>query len=220
MDAMPHHEACERIHYMAATRLFLLLSLLLAAGGGTVRAQTDEPAETAWKPIAGTGVLRASALVDSVYIDRLLPAATVDGGDFAAYLMARLGLRPFPEDFNFRVAVDTALIRIGGRIRDLPAEARQALSQLVMLLPPDTEIEALVELQRAGREAVRFHLARAKLNGIPVPETFLQPMLSSVGRQYPALTETGRDLLVQIPDGATMRLEEGGVRLTGPLTGP
>lgn len=201
---------------MAPNRFFLLLSLLLVAFGRSVVAQTEAPAETAWKPIAGAGVLRASATVDSVYIDRLLPSATVDGGDFAAYLMARLGLRPFPDDFHFRVVVDTALIRIGGRIRDLPAEAHRALAQVVMLLPPDTELEALVELHRAGREAVRFHLASAKLNGIPVPETFLQPVLSSVGRQYPALTESGRDLLVQIPDGATMRLEEGGVRLTGP----
>jgi hypothetical protein len=201
---------------MKRASILLLLALVWAAALAPVAAQTDSPADPVWQPIEGQGVLRASALVDSVYVDKLLPSARVEGGDFAAYLMARLGLRPFPEQFGFRVQVDTARIRIGGTLADLPAEARRALSQALLLLPPETELEALVELHGAGREAVRFHLASALLNGIPVPETFLSPLLAGVGRQYPALTSTGRDLLVQVPAGASMRLEPGSVLLLGP----
>jgi hypothetical protein len=155
-------------------------------------------------------------VVDSVYVDRLLPVATVDGGDFTAYLMARLGARNLPPDFGYRVAVDTSMLRIGGRISDLPPEARAALSQLVLVLPPDTRLEAQVTLLPAGREAVRFHLREVRVGGVPVPETFLQPLMRGIGKQYPALTATGRDLFIQIPAGGKMALVSGGVRLTEP----
>lgn len=190
----------------------LLVLLCLA---GPLAAQAPAP-DTLPRPITDAGVLRASALVDSVYLDDQLPTATADGGDFAAYLMARLGLRPIPPDFGFGVVVDSAQIRIAGRVADLPAEARQALAQLVLLLPPDTRLEAQVTLLPAGPEAVRFHLASASVRGIPVPETFLALMMADVGRRYPALTETGRDLFVRLPAGARMALAPGGVVLTGP----
>jgi hypothetical protein len=151
-----------------------------------------------------------------VYVDRLLPSALVDGGDFTAYLMARLGVRTLPADFGYRVTVDSTLIRIGGRIADLPAEARQALAQLVLVLPPETHLEAQVELLPAGREAVRFHLRGATVHGVAVPEALLAPLMSDIGRRYPALTATGRDLYVQVPPGARMQLVSSGVLLTGP----
>lgn len=191
----------------------VLLLLVLAPG---LAAQAGAVADTASRPIEGAGVFRAAAVVDSVYLDRTLPRATVDGGDFTAYLMARLGIRALPPDFGFRVSVDTVLLRIGGRILDLPREARQALAQLVMLLPPETRLEAQVELLPAGREAVRFRLRSATVQGVPVPEMFLASLLADVGRRYPALTETGRDLFVQVPPGAGMGLVPGGVHLTGP----
>lgn len=196
------------------TRLGLIATLLLPASSAA--AQTGTADQVAWAPISSAGVEHASALVDSVYVDRLLPRAVVPGGDFTAYLMARLGIRALPPDFGFRVAIDTALIRIGGRISDLPAEARQALSQLVLMLPAQTRLEAQVELLPAGREAVRFHLRSATVDGIAIPEMLLASLMSSVGKQYPALTETGRDLYVQIPSGSGVKLLPGAVLLIGP----
>lgn len=195
----------------------LTLALLLAATAvpAPAHGQTAD-APGAWAAITGPGVARAAAQVDSVYVDRQLPQVTVAGGDFAAYLMARLGLRTIPPDFGFRVAIDTALIRIGGQLSDLPAEARQALSQLVLMLPASTRLEAQVELAPAGPEAVRFHLRGATVDGVPIPEMLLAPLMGSVGRQYPALTATGRDLYVQIPAGASVKLISGAVMLTGP----
>lgn len=189
-----------------------LLALLLASG--TAAAQTDSVADP--RHIAPEGVFRASALVDSVFIDRLLPQAIVDGGDFAAYLMARLGARDLPPDFAFTVEIDTALIHVAGRIADLPPDARQALSQLVLLLPADMRLEAQIELARAGREAVRFHLRTITVQGVPIPETFLAALMADIGRQYPALTASGRDLYVQVPAGATITLIPGAVTLNGP----
>lgn len=196
------------------TRLGLIATLLLPASSAA--AQTGTADQVAWAPISSAGVEHASALVDSVYVDRLLPRAVVPGGDFTAYLMARLGIRALPPDFGFRVAIDTALIRIGGRISDLPAEARQALSQLVLMLPAQTRLEAQVELLPAGREAVRFHLRSATVDGIAIPEMLLASLMGSVGKQYPALTETGRDLYVQIPSGSGVKLLPGAVLLIGP----
>jgi hypothetical protein len=195
-------------------RSFCLTLLVLSLATGPGVAQTDSA--TGPRRIAPEGVYRASALVDSVFVDHLLPRATVDGGDFAAYLMARLGARNLPPDFAFTVEIDSALIHIAGRIDDLPPEAKQALSQLVLLLPGDTRLEAQIELARAGHEAVRFHLRTIAVQGVPIPEAFLAPLLADIGREYPALTSTGRDLYVQVPAGATMQLIPGGVTLNGP----
>lgn len=175
-----------------------------------------QQSDSAWKPIAPAGVFRASAIVDSVFVDRRLRQATVDGGDFTAYLMARLGIQTLPPDFGYRVLVDSSMIRIGGRISDLPSEARSALAQLVMVMPPGTRLEAKITLLPAGKQAVRFHLAGATVQGIPVPDAVLASMMRNVGQQYPALTETGRDLFVEVPAGGRMTLRPGGVQLIGP----
>jgi hypothetical protein len=187
----------------------LLLPLLAARLGA-------QAPDTLWQPIVPAGVLRASAAVDSVFIDRVSPSTTVAGGDFAAYLIARLGAPGLPPDFGYRVRVDSTQLRIGGRIDDLPAEARRALAQLLFLLPGATRLEARVTLSPAGPEAARFHLAGATVQGVPVPEAVLQPLMQSVARQYHVLGESGRDLLVQIPAGARVALVQGGVRLIAP----
>jgi hypothetical protein len=195
----------------ARTTWVVVLGSLL---GSSLAGQTAGDATA--RRISPAGVLRASALVDSVYVDRLLPGAVVDGGDFTAYLMARLGVRTLPPDFGYQVTVDSALIRIAGRIADLPGEARQALARLILVLPPETRLEAQVELLPAGREAVRFHLRGATMQGVAVPEPLLALLMSDIGHRYPALTATGRDLYVQVPAGAGMELVSGGVALTGP----
>jgi hypothetical protein len=185
---------------------------LLCLGSTALEAQQD----SSWQRIAPEGVQRASGIVDSVYVDRLVPRGQVPGGDFTAYLMARLGIPALPDDFGFRVQVDSSALRIGGTIADLSAEARRALAQLVMILPPSTRLEARVTLLPAGGRAVRFHLDGATVQGIPVPESVLASMMHGVGRDYPALTETGRDLFIQIPAEGKMKLIPGAVLLIGP----
>jgi len=191
--------------------------VLVLAGSlwSIARAQTTGTAPE-WQPITREGVPRASAVVDSVYVDRTSPADTVPGGDFTAYLMARLGITQLPPDFGFRVAVDTVLLRLGGRVGDIPPEARTALGPLTAWLGDDTWLEAHVVLLGAGPAGVRFHLREATIQGVPVPEPLLASVMRDVGVRYPALTRTGRDLLVAIPSGAAMQLVPGGVALLGP----
>ena len=193
-----------------------LASTLLAVGLLTPpsgRAQTAAPPPAAPGRLSDAGVYRASALVDSVYVDRLSPEAFVEGGDFASYLVARLGVRPVPDNLAIDVAVDTGAVTLSGRVQDLPEAVRAQLGPALMFLDPSSVIAADVSLQRARVGVVRFHLRSLLINGVALPEGILVPLMAQVGANYPALTSTGRDLLVAIPEDGTMRLAQGGVRV-------
>ena len=193
-----------------------LASTLLAVGLLTPpssRAQTATPPPAAPGRLSDAGVYRASALVDSVYVDRLSPEAFVEGGDFASYLVARLGVRPVPDNLAIDVVVDTGAVTLSGRVQDLPEAVRAQLGPALMFLDPASVIAADVSLQRARVGVVRFHLRSLLINGVALPEGILVPLMAQVGANYPALTSTGRDLLVAIPEDGTMRLAQGGVRV-------
>lgn len=163
--------------------------------------------------ITPDGVVRAQAMVDSVFLDRRLPAGSVEGGDWAAYLMARLGVTPLPDSTGIQVTVDSQQITFFGRIQDLPAEGRAMLGPLAALVDSSTMLTAIVVMLPAERGLVHFQLQRVTVGGFPVPETVMRSMLFDVGDRYPALTKSGRDLFVQVPSDATVALEAGGVRL-------
>ncbi len=172
--------------------------------------------EPDWQPMTAAGVYRAAAAVDSVFLDRLGPETTVSGGDWGAYLMARLGIHPLPADFGLAVRVDTAGILLGGRIGDIPPEARGVLNPLFALMGPDTHVHGEILLHRPGPRVVRFHLERVLVDGMPLPELLVATVMAEVGRQYRELTATGRDLHVEVPADAVVELVEGGVRLAAP----
>jgi hypothetical protein len=190
--------------------------IVLAAGLLTPpagRAQTPAPPPTGPGHLSNAGVYRAAALVDSVYVDRLNPEAFVEGGDFASYLVARLGVRPVPDNLAIDVAVDTTAVTLSGRVQDLPDVVRGQLGPALMFLDPSSVIAADIALMRARPGVVKFHLRSLLVNGAPLPEALLVPLMSQVGANYPALTTTGRDLLVAIPEDGSMRLAAGGVRV-------
>jgi hypothetical protein len=134
--------------------------------------------------------------------------------------MARLGVHPIPADLRLRVLNDSAGIRITGRIADLPAPALAELGVLLALLDTNTRVDAWASLAEAGPTAVRFRLDSAALGGMGIPEAALTPVLANVGRRYPVLTPTGRDLLVTVPHGGRVELVSGGVRLVAPPPPP
>ncbi|HET7038363.1 MAG TPA: hypothetical protein VFH97_00665, partial [Gemmatimonadales bacterium] len=68
----------------------LHVCLLLTAATASAWAQSPPPADS----VTAQGVFRASAMVDSVFIDKLADSGFVAVGDWAAYLMARLGIVP------------------------------------------------------------------------------------------------------------------------------
>ncbi len=198
-------------------RLGLLCGWLAAAAPtAPARAQSAGDPLPPGEPITNEGVVRASAVVDSVLLDGRAPERVVAVGDFASYLMARLGVVPIPADLRFRVLPDTAALRLTGRVADLPPQAVSEIGPFVAFLDPGTRLDALVALSRENPRAYRFRLTEVLIGGTRVPDDVLQMVMSDVGRRYPALSRTGRDLFVEVPAGATIELVPGGIRLGAP----
>jgi hypothetical protein len=164
--------------------------------------------------ISRAGVARAQVVVDSVFLDRKAPEGTIEGGDWASYLMARLGVEPLPENTEILIAVDSQHIVLSGRIQDLPQEARKMIGPLAALVDSSTVIAAEIVLLPAARGLSHFRLEGVSIGGFPVPEIVLRSMLLDVGENYPALTKSGRDLYVEIPTDGRVTLIPGAIRLT------
>jgi hypothetical protein len=192
------------------------------ASGAPPQAHESAASSSASGPgrLSHAGVYRAAARVDSVYVDRVNHQAFVDGGDFASYLVARLGVRPVPDNLAIDIGVDTGAVRLSGQVQQLPPAVKATLGPALMFLDPSSVITADVSLLRNQPGVVRFHLRSLLVNGVPLPEGLLVPLMAEVGARYPALTRTGRDLLVAIPEDGTMRLEQGGVRVAIRGTAP
>jgi hypothetical protein len=161
-------------------------------------------------------VHRASAVVDAVFVDRLIPHGTVGAGDWASYLMARLGIVPIPRDVRVRVRSDSGLVRISSRVSDLNAETRAALGPIAGMLPPDTEIAGDVTVLHPLPEVLQFYLEAVRVNGVALPDGIVATTMLQVGRHYPALGKSGRSLFVQVPADADVRFLPGEILLIGP----
>lgn len=188
--------------------MFFVLSLLL------VQAPVVQP-DTTGALLSSAGVMRAAGKVDSVFVAKTLDSTLVGGADWAAYLMARLNVKPIPES-GLRITIDPRTLRVRGQIRDLPLEAQSTLSGFIAMFDPATPLEASVTMDRPAPDAIRFHLDSAWVGGLPVPEPMLDPGLRVVGEKYPVLANGGRDLFVAIPANATVRFTDQGVVLLGP----
>lgn len=188
----------------------LLAGLAIAWSAPDAAAQEVADSVTQW------GVVRASAIVDAVFVDRKLPDGTVGVGDWASYLMARLGVVPIPSDVRVMVRSDSTRVVISSRIRDLNAETRAALGPLLGMLPQETEIAGDITLLRPHPEVVQFYLETVRVNGVPIPDAFVAATMLDVGKRYPALSSSGRSLYVQVPANAQVQFLPGSVRLVGP----
>jgi hypothetical protein len=200
-------------HYIG---LGLLGVLLAGPHSGSAQAPTEGARSAAVRGpdrLSSAGVLRASARVDSVYVARINRQAFVDAGDFASYLIARLGVRPFPDNLAINVGVDTGAVTLSSQVQQLPPAVKASLGPALMFLDPSSVIAADVALFKNQPGVMRFHLRSLLVNGVAMPEALLSPLMSQVGARYPALTQTGRDILISIPQDGTMRLENGGVRV-------
>jgi hypothetical protein len=190
-------------------RRFLAILLTLLPAAAPLVAQSPSTR------LSRCGVVRAQAVVDSVFLDRTAGAGTIMGGDWASYLMARLGA-PLPDTTAIGVQVDSEHITMSGRIKDLPPEARATLGMLAALADSNTMLNADVVLLPANKGLAHFQLRSVSIGPYPVPEVMLRSMLLDVGERYPALTRSGRDLYVQIPTDGRVTLVSGAVRLEAP----
>lgn len=184
---------------------------LWLAGAGPLAAQSAVPVAPPVDSVSLEGVYRAAAVVDSVFVDGLSRYGEIAPGDFGAYLLVRLGVEPFPEDLAWRVQAEQDIIFIRGRFKDIPEESRALFGNLLMFMDSTTTLEVEVRMAPAGVALARFRLTRVLVNRVPIPEFLLSQILYSVGRQYPALTETGRDLYLQIPADGRITLWPGKV---------
>ena len=183
------------------------------AGASVASAQSSPIPVGGAGRITAAGVVRAQAVVDSVFLDRISKVGLIESGDWASYLMARLGVTPLPESTEMLVTVDTGGVVISGRIQDLPQEAREMVGPLLALVDSSTILAANIVKVPAGKGLAHFRLRSVTVGGYPIPEVLLHSMLLRVGERYPALTRSGRDLLVQIPLDGSVTLETGAIRL-------
>jgi hypothetical protein len=197
-------------------RVFPLLFMALAGpAAAQIPASLGTPVNPAltWAPMSMGAIPRVAGKVDSVFIDRRAREATVPGGDWVSYMAARLGALPIPDSTGIRVAVDSDRIVVDGRILDLPPETRALFGPMLLLVDASTVLRAEVILGPSGPGVVRFVLASIIVNGFPIPESILAPFLLRVGERYPALTKTGRELLVAVPSDGKISLVQNGVRI-------
>lgn len=191
----------------------VLLALLVAA---PLVAQ-----DTTLRPAGGrftnAGVARANGSVDSVFVARTLAADTIEIGDFAGYLLARLGVPPFSDSLNFVVTADSMRARISGRLMDFPVEARTELGPIFTFLDSTSAFSVDISMPQHSDRLMLFRLERATIRGIPIPDMLLVPALAEYSRRYPVLAAGGRELLVEMPPGATARLVTNGVAIYLPV---
>ena len=188
----------------------LALTLMLCAS--PLAAQDALPGSR----ISNPGVLRADSAVDAVFITRSRLVDTVDIGDFASHLLARLGVPPFEDSLAFAVTSDTARVRIGGRLKDFPQVARDELSGIFFFLDSLTPFEAEISMPGRRDGIMRFRLERVRVAGFPIPELLLIPALREYDRRYPVLASGGRELLVAMPPEGTATLVSDGIELRMP----
>lgn len=192
---------------------FRIVPILAALIAVPLMAQDDRPPVSR---ISNEGVLRADSAVDAVFLSRSRLIDTVDIGDFASHLLARLGVPPFADSLQFEVTADSLRVRISGRLIDFPPEARIDLNPIFFFVDSMTPFTALVSLIERANGVMRFRLERVLVGGFPVPELLLLPALREYDRRYPVLANNGRDLLVAMPPDATVKLVTNGIELRMP----
>ena len=188
--------------------------LMAAALAAVLAAPVTRPQNPAGDPLTNAGFSRAAAGVDSVFVSRKSRQALIRGGDFGSYLIARLGVYPIPPDLTLRLAVSPSGMVLAGRLSDVPQQARDAMGTMFAFLPLSTPIAGDIAVDRVAPDAIRFRLAAARVNGIPVPETMLSAIMSGMARQYSAPSTSGRDLMVRVPPEGNLELLTGWVRLS------
>jgi hypothetical protein len=190
-----------------------LIVLALSLAPGALPAQE---AAGVGSRISNAGVLRADTAVEAVFLARTRLVDTVDIGDFASHLLARLGVPPFEDSLAFAVTSDTARVRIGGRLKDFPEIARRELSGIFFFLDSLTPFEAEISMPGRRDGIMRFRLERVRVGGFPIPEILLVPALREYDRRYPVLASGGRELMIAMPPEATAALVEDAIELRMP----
>jgi hypothetical protein len=166
--------------------------------------------------ITTAGVARASATVDSVFVEKQSRSGRVDVGDFTAYLLARLGVPPFSDSLAFLVTSDSTRIRIRGRLMDFPPEARAELGPIFSFVDSTSSFMAELSMPQHDNGVMRFRLERLLVRDVSLPEFLYLPALAEYARRYPVLTAGGREFLVAMPAEAKVAIVPNALELVMP----
>jgi hypothetical protein len=159
---------------VALKRSWPFFALVLAVARVVAQSPSASPQPVLPQPvfespgrITRVGVARAQAVVDSVFLDRRIPQGFIDGGDWASYLMARLGVEPLPENTAIAVVVDSTQVEFSSRLQDLPPEARRMFGPLEALVDSSTVLTAEIVQLPAAKGIAHFQLKRVLVGSFP-----------------------------------------------------
>lgn len=173
--------------------------------------------DTIGSRITNAGAVRANAATDSVFVSRTRVADTVDIGDFASAMLARIGAPPFDDSLGFRVFCDGRLIRIRGRLMDFPPDSRAELGPIFSFLDSTSVWEAQISMPQQDSGIMRFRLDRVTVRGFPIPDLLLLAAVSQYSKRYPGMLQAdGRAFDVGMPKEAKVTLITNGIVLKMP----
>ncbi|HEY4102210.1 MAG TPA: hypothetical protein VGM20_15170 [Gemmatimonadales bacterium] len=193
-------------------KLWVFLALVMVVAALRLGAQ-----DTLGSRITNAGAVRANAATDSVFISRTRLADTVDIGDFASAMLARIGAPPFDDSLGFRVFSDGRSIRIRGRLMDFPPDSRAELGPIFSFLDSTSVWEAQISMPQRDSGIMRFRLDRVTVRGFPIPDLLLLAAVSQYSKRYPGMLQAGgRAFDVGMPKEAKVSLITNGIVLKMP----
>jgi hypothetical protein len=190
-----------------------LLGLTLCAIATAAHAQDSLPGSR----LTNAGVVRAGSATDSVFVARTRAVDTVDIGDFAAFLVAKLGGTTLYDSLQFKVTSDSARVRISGRLMDFPPDSRAELGPIFSFLDSTSVFVAEASMAQAENGIMIFRLERITVRGLTIPDLLVTAALGSYRSKYPdKLSAGGREFHVEIPRAARAVLIRNAIVLRMP----
>lgn len=191
----------------------LLTIAWFALAAAPARAQDTLPGSR----ITNAGVVRATRATAAVFLNRTRLTDTVDIGDFAALMLAKIGAPPFSDSLAFKVTSDSARIRVSGRLMDFPPDSRAELGPIFSFLDSTSVFVAEISMPQAQDGIIIFRLERLSVRGFPIPDLLVLAALDRYRQQYPGmLAAGGKEFHVEIPREARARLVHDGIALVMP----
>lgn len=157
--------------------------------------------------ITNAGVVRAGSATDSVFVARTRAVDTINIGDFASFLIAKLGGTTLYDSLAFKVTSDSQRVRISGRLMDFPPDSRAELGPIFSFLDSTSVFVAEISMPQASGGIMVFRLERITVRGLTIPDLLLLAALSSYRARYPdKLAAGGKEFHVEIPRAARATL--------------
>ncbi|MGH7594426.1 MAG: hypothetical protein ACRELE_11345 [Gemmatimonadales bacterium] len=191
----------------------LQIALLLGFAARSAAGQDTLPGSR----ITNAGVVRATRATAAVFISRTRLSDTIDIGDFASLMLARIGAPPFSDSLAFKVTADTQRVRVSGRLMDFPPDSRAELGPIFSFLDSTSVFVAEISMPQAEDGIMVFRLERLTVRGFPIPDLLVLAALERYRREYPRmLSAGGKEFHVEIPREAHAALTTNGVVLVMP----